>query len=159
MKHIVRTLNRALVLVLCTLFILYAFPAEAAGALANEFADAQTGTESVPEEPAAVGAQGEAESVFEVVSRRTESTKHFHLGNGSYAAVSYGMPVHELDADGAWQDIDNRLGDSGSDYATPDAKVKFAKKITGSETGGYLQIPFFDKDDLGALAALLAPEK
>lgn len=86
-----------------------------------------------PEEPAAVGAQGEAESVFEVVSRRTESTKHFHLGNGSFAAVSYGMPVHELDADGAWQDIDNRLGDSGSDYATPDAKVKFAKKIPGNE--------------------------
>jgi hypothetical protein len=32
-------------------------------------------------------------------------------------------------------------------------------KITGSETGGCLQIPFFDKEDLGALAALLAPDK
>ena len=32
-------------------------------------------------------------------------------------------------------------------------------RITGSETGGMLQIPFFDKEDLGALAALLAPDK
>lgn len=32
-------------------------------------------------------------------------------------------------------------------------------KITGSEAGGYLQIPFFDKEDLGALATLLASDK
>ncbi len=39
-----------------------------------------------------------------------------------------------LDADGAWQEIDNRLAEDGSEYATSDARIKFAKKITGNET-------------------------
>ena len=33
-----------------------------------------------------------------------------------------------------WQDIDNRLLSSGSDYAVANARVKFAKKLTGNET-------------------------
>ena len=47
-------------------------------------------------------------------------------------AVVYADAVHRVDENGVWQDIDNRLYDNGSDYASSDARVKFAKKITGN---------------------------
>ncbi len=31
------------------------------------------------------------------------------MSDGSYTAVTYGSPVHYMDGDGAWQEIDNRL--------------------------------------------------
>lgn len=49
-------------------------------------------------------------------------------------AVQYDAPVHYLDADGAWQEIDNRLAEDDSEYTTSDARIKFTKKITGNET-------------------------
>ncbi len=72
--------------------------------------------------------------VYEILGRREENVKHFRLGDGSFVAVQYDAPVHYLDADGAWQGIDNRLAEDGSEYATSDARIKFAKKITGNET-------------------------
>ena len=73
-------------------------------------------------------------SVFEVKDRREETVKHFRTEDGSFTAVQYGIPVHEKDENGEWQDIDNTLSDTGSDYATSNARVKFAKKTTGNET-------------------------
>lgn len=72
--------------------------------------------------------------MYEILGRREENVKHFRLGDGSFVAVQYDAPVHYLDADGAWQGIDNRLAEDGSEYATSDARIKFAKKITGNET-------------------------
>ena len=46
--------------------------------------------------------------VGEEVALRSEAEKHFRLSDGSYIAVSYGMPVHFRDEAGNWQDIDNR---------------------------------------------------
>ena len=40
-------------------------------------------------------------------SLRSETGKHFLLSDGSKIAVSYGIPVHYQDEDGAWQDIVN----------------------------------------------------
>lgn len=53
---------------------------------------------------------GEASTVVlgEVSQSREESVKHFRMGDGSYIAVDYGMPVHYAD-DGIWVDIDNTL--------------------------------------------------
>ena len=71
---------------------------------------------------------------FEVTELREESVKHFRTEDGTYVAAQYDMPVHYMDANGEWQDIDNTLSESGSEYATNDAKIKFAKKITGNES-------------------------
>ncbi len=71
---------------------------------------------------------------FEVTERRDESVKHFRLPDGTYTAVQYNVPVHYQDDTGEWQDIDNTLASSGNEYATSDARIKFAKKITGNET-------------------------
>ena len=43
----------------------------------------------------------------EVESLRTEDTKHFRMSDGSFSAVSYGIPVHYQDEDGNWKDINN----------------------------------------------------
>ena len=72
--------------------------------------------------------------IFEVVDRREETVKHFRTEDGSFTAVQYNVPVHEKDENGEWQDIDNTLSESGSEYATSNARVKFAKKTTGNET-------------------------
>lgn len=70
---------------------------------------------------------------FEVEELRDESVKHFRLEDGSYVAAQYDVPVHYLDENGEWQDIDNSLSDKGNEYSTNNAKIKFAKKITGNE--------------------------
>ena len=71
---------------------------------------------------------------YEDESLREESVKHFHLSDGSYIAAQYNYPVHYADENGRWQDIDNALVDSGSEYANSNARIKFAKKITGNES-------------------------
>ena len=71
---------------------------------------------------------------FELEMRRGETVKHFRMPDGTIIAVQYQNPVHYADENGEWQDIDNTLTVSGSEYSTSNARVKFAKKITGNET-------------------------
>ena len=70
--------------------------------------------------------------VYEEASLREESVKHFRLEDGSYVAAQYASPVHYLDENGEWQNIDNTLAESGSEFVTSDARVKFIKKTTGN---------------------------
>ena len=72
-------------------------------------------------------------NVFEDEALREEYVKHFRLEDGSFVAAQYEKPVHYLDEDGVWQDIDNTLLSDGSEYSTSNARIKFAKKITGNE--------------------------
>jgi hypothetical protein len=71
--------------------------------------------------------------IVEIKELRDESIKHFRLEDGTYIAAQYDVPVHYLDENGDWQDIDNSLAESGSEISTNNAKIKFAKKITGNE--------------------------
>ncbi len=71
--------------------------------------------------------------VYEIRERREANVKHFALKDGTYIAVMYGSAVHTQDAGGNWQDIDNRLSDSSSEFSTRNARIKFAKKISGNE--------------------------
>ena len=72
------------------------------------------------------------DEVVEIIERRDETTKHFRLEDGTYTAARYDVPVHYLDENGNWQDIDNTLSSSGSVYSTENARIKFAKKVTGN---------------------------
>lgn len=69
----------------------------------------------------------ESTPITEVVALREENVKHFDLGNGQYHAVSYSYPVHELDSEGNWVDINTALttGNARSlgQYATEDGRV------------------------------------
>lgn len=71
--------------------------------------------------------------VVEIEELREENVKHFRLEDGTYVAAQYDVPVHYLDENGNWQDINNSLAESGSEISTSNARVKFAKKITGNE--------------------------
>ena len=71
--------------------------------------------------------------VYELEDRREEYSKHFHNPDGTIVAVRYDMPVHRHNENGEWIEIDNTLSSSANEYTTPDARIKFAKKITGNE--------------------------
>lgn len=70
--------------------------------------------------------------LFEATELREENVKHFRLSDGRYVAAQYDFPVHVLDENGTWQDIDNSLSDYGSEFSNESARIKFAKKITGN---------------------------
>ncbi len=79
--------------------------------------------------------------VSEVIDRREENVKHFNLGYGQYQAVSYAAPVHRKDADGRWQDIDNRLlptDDRSTAYATLDGRTTLA--ATANTSGALMTL-------------------
>ncbi len=69
---------------------------------------------------------------YEITSLREENVKHFQLSDGTYQAVVYGEPVHRLNSDGEWEEIDNSLTEANGAIITGDSRVKFAKKITGN---------------------------
>ena len=79
----------------------------------------------------------EENQTYEVIERREANVKHFRLEDGSCVAVSYGYPVHRKDANGEWQDIDNRLFSaavSGKNvYSTADNRVTFSEHIGNGE--------------------------
>ncbi len=119
--------THALAYVLSVLLILYAIPTIV-------YAEIIDGLDR-PDGAATVDTASPEETLigpFEVTDRREESVKHFRLPDGTFAAVQYDTPVHYRDGAGTWQDIDNTLSDSGNEYATSNARVKFEKKVTGS---------------------------
>ena len=73
------------------------------------------------------------ELTYEVERLRGENVKHFYLPDGTYEAVVYDDAVHRLNSDGKWEEIDNTLSEINGSISTSNARVKFAKKITGNE--------------------------
>lgn len=71
-------------------------------------------------EDASVFDAGDKAIVGEEVGMRGEREKHYRLEDGSYVAAQYSSPVHYMDEDGNWADIDNTLvyeaGESDSDF-------------------------------------------
>lgn len=65
----------------------------------------------------------------EDISLRTEQEKHFHYGENGYIAAVYTDPVHYLDSNNEWQDIDNTL--------KPVAPSGDAVAALGSSSGYY----------------------
>ena len=115
---------KTLAIFLSVLMIFYLIPATAYASL-FEATDAESVVSETSEHT------GE---IFEDVSRREENVKHFRLEDGTYMAAQYDTAVHTLDENGEWQDIDNTLSELGSEYSTSNARIKFAKKITGNES-------------------------
>ena len=76
--------------------------------------------------------------VGEEVFLRTETEKHFRLSDGSFLAVSYGMPVHYQDDTGSWQDIDNSLTFSASQASYNSANTQVATTFAADLSTGRL---------------------
>ena len=79
----------------------------------------------------------DSDVIIEDESQREESVKHFLMPDGSYKAVVYTQPVHRMDANGVWQDIDNRMDESTvknkQAYVTSDGRTVFSKKISSKD--------------------------
>ena len=115
---------KSLSVILSILMVIYLLPLTI---FAGSFRDHQKQQSQNEEEILTINSD-----VFELKELREESVKYFRLEDGTVAAVQYDMPVHTLDEAGEWQDIDNTLASSGSEYSTGNARVKFAKKTTGN---------------------------
>ena len=74
--------------------------------------------------------------VGEEESLRTETEKHFRLSDGSFIAVSYGMPVHYQDASGNWEDIDNTLFLSADQSVYAATNDQFATAFAANLSAG-----------------------
>ena len=147
-----RLLSLLLAVVLCVELL------PAVGSAVSPSEDLEHTVEGTVEEP--------AEVAFEEASLRSERVKHFRMGDGSYVAVQYDVPVHHQDADGRWQDIDNTLEPVGQTYAVEDGSVAFAASLNGDAvfTAGADEhrVQLFLDGDSDALpshdATLAAPE-
>jgi len=73
----------------------------------------------------------------EVIALREENIKHFDMGNGTFQAIAYSHPVHKLDSDGNWQDIDFGMTLTGTRsnrvYANEEAGAAFAENYVANQ--------------------------
>ncbi len=82
--------------------------------------------------------QSETDTVIcEIVDLREECVKHFDMGDGTRKAVHYGRPVHRLDNNGKWQDINNSLSLTSTKgiqaYTSLDQRTSFAPAYTAGQ--------------------------
>ena len=117
-----------LIVFFCVPTILYV---EAAEALLSDESEKSVSTDGIHSDDSASAFEYVGEA-YEVTEMREENIKHFRLEDGSYVAVMYDQPVHYYDEDSSWVDIDNSLTEGASEIYTSDARIKFAKKITGN---------------------------
>lgn len=74
----------------------------------------------------------------EITGLRESNVKHFSLSNGTNKAVLYPQPVHYMDENGNWVDINNSLTLNGNEYSSKNKfEIKFANK---SGSNGLLSI-------------------
>ncbi len=80
------------------------------------YAVASPSAPSLPTVPPVVGPPSPDQTrtaPVEITARRTETTKHFLMPDGSCVAWLYAAPVHYKAADGTWRDIDDTLVSAG----------------------------------------------
>ncbi len=127
MKTLKQLSQRSLSVLLAFLMIVYTLPLTSIIAITAS-AENEKNSQTIDDRGMQI-----SNDVFEIKELRGESVKHFSLEDGSCIAVQYTSPVHYLDSEGVWQDINNTLSSNGNEYSTSNARVKFAKKTNGSE--------------------------
>ena len=138
---------KALAILLAVLTVAYLLPMTVfgemvaeSGSVAESSSGAEDGTETAltPEQLIAENyfkpeEEIPADALCEDTGKRESNVKQFLMSDGSYTMAVYAQNVHYKDEAGEWQDIDNTLTDSGSEFSNANARVKFSKKISGNE--------------------------
>lgn len=126
--------SSALCIVLSFLMIVYAVPSSAVAYAIEELTELLEAEEdTLTEESSEQNEEKELDALFELEEMRTADTKYVRMSDGTYKALIYSGAVHELDENGKYVEIDNSLSATLSDYESGNARVKFAKKVTGNE--------------------------
>lgn len=117
------------------LILLVSLPTYAFASL-NDYSTTENQVDVIEnEENEASFAQSETYVLEEDISLREENVKHFKLSNGTVKAVSYAQPVHYMDENGKWIDIDNALTLNGNEYSAKNKQeIKFANKSGSTGT-------------------------
>lgn len=110
-----KTIQRMISIILSVIFVVQLLPMQAIAEADNK-PEIEKGLATAPSSTAAPDYDAELANtgkelspiIGEDISKRTESTKHFRLANGSYIAATYGLPVH-YEQNGEWVEIDNTL--------------------------------------------------
>ena len=118
---------RAIAFLLSLLMTFYAIPSVIYAEMSDALGSLSSGSASDSDKSTSLDVP-----IYEEENLREESVKTFRMPDGSYVAAVYPTAVHRQDELGVWQDINNTLSASGSEYVSGDARVKFAKKITGN---------------------------
>ncbi len=138
MKKFRKVSFRTLAVILSVLMVVYLLPLSVFAAEVYESGEKVEGSNeeygSTGYHAVNLGSDMEPDAICEDDNLRQANIKYFLMDDGSYTAAVYPGAVHYLDGNGNWQDIDNTLSASGSEYSTSNARIKFAKKITGNET-------------------------
>ena len=98
-------------------------------------------------------------NIEEVEEYREEYSKHFKMPDGTFKAVSYNAPVHRMDENGEWQDLENILSENTvknkQAYVTSDGRTVFSKKISADDNtvfelndGGYSMKVSFENEGI-----------
>ena len=131
-KKISSPFSRVLSMILSMLIVFYMVPITVFAKEADgDSLTSGEATESV-DAPTEDEAELESPAIYEAVDLRDTNTKHFRLPDGSYVAAQYDYPVHYINDRGEFEDINNTLSSSGSEFSTGDSRIKFIKKITGN---------------------------
>ena len=126
--------SSVLCFVLSFLMIVYAVPSSAVAYAIEELTELLEAEEdTLTEESSEQNEEKELDALFELEAMRTADTKYVRMSDGTYKALVYDGAVHELDENGKYVEIDNSLSATLSDYESGNARVKFAKKVTGNE--------------------------
>ena len=130
-----KNLKRLLSLVLATTLLLLP-SARSVSAQADDDITT-TPTTEVMQDDSVFQTEAANPGITEVVSRREENVKHFDMGDGTYQAVAYARPIHELDSEGNWQNIETglQLSSTGSAacYTADQMGVTFAQRIGSTQ--------------------------
>ncbi|MEG0664467.1 MAG: hypothetical protein RR483_05155, partial [Clostridia bacterium] len=136
----------AIILTVCFLLQIISFGAYATG-IENQVLNENTeNTEQIEE-----AQETKPYIMFEDEEKRTETEKHFKMSDGSYKIAMYEEPVHYLDENNIWQNIDNTLiiddenkADNEKEYtiSANDSNIKINKqasenKVATIEKSGY----------------------
>lgn len=97
----------------------------------------------------------EAYIVCEAVEKREENAKHFRMSDGSYIVAQYNTPVHYLNKNGEWADIDNTISEA---EATTEQTELFGTDELYSTTNGAENVVFAEKSNSNTLVSYEAKD-
>lgn len=93
-------------------------------------------------------------ALYELTERRLQDTKHFLFSDGSIKAYVYPLPVHYMDENGEWKDIDNTLKSEEGKYSISENSFELsfaadAERLSLNVGGSIFEAGSNDKTEKG----------
>lgn len=158
MKKIKNYFFRGLSIFLSIIFCIQVIPGLAYETLASELED-----ELVSKDTQTSISSSGTEIVSEDVTLRSEYVKHFLLNNGTYLAVQYNHPVHDLNENNEWVDYNKdfsfrQASENGDDFDGFISSSK-GKEFKVSNSSDALKVKLTNKEETDTMQYILRSRK